>query len=469
MKQAFKIILVLISAFITISSFAQDITGQWNGLLEIQGMQLRIVFHISQDGANYSATMVSPDQGATGIPVKEVSFKDSILNLEIPGINFNYSGKVKDSNKIEGNFTQHGSSYPLNLERGKVEKRVINRPQEPAPPFPYYTEDVKFKNEKDSILLAGTLSLPEKEGKFPAVILISGSGPQNRNEEIFNHKPFLVLADHLTKNGIAVLRFDDRGVGGSTGDLTAKATSEDFATDVLAGIDLLKSRKEIQHKRIGLIGHSEGGIIAQMIASENNDVAFIVLLAGPGTTGEEILISQLRLIGGAEGQENLDEKVKIQKSVIDIVKSENDKQKAEKELKALLENEINNLSEEEKKQIGNADEFIQSQIDAINSDWFRFFLTYDPKPVLKKVKCPVLAIVGEKDLQVPPKENLEAIGEALKAGGNKDYTIKELPGLNHLFQTAETGSVSEYGEIEETFSPLALNEISNWILKYVKR
>ena len=205
----------------------------------------------------------------------------------------------------------------------------------------------KFKNEKDSIILAGTLSLPDKDGKYPAVILITGSGAQDRNEEIFNHKPFLVLADHLTRNGIAVLRFDDRGTEKSTGDFK-KATSEDFATDVLAGIDLLKSRKEIQHNRIGLIGHSEGGIIAPMIASENNDVAFIVLLAGPGTTGEEIVLSQLRLLLEAEGEENLNEKVKIQKNVIDIVKSENDKQKAEKKLKTLLESEINNLSEEEK-------------------------------------------------------------------------------------------------------------------------
>ncbi|MDQ1274798.1 MAG: uncharacterized protein QG610_370, partial [Euryarchaeota archaeon] len=325
-----------------------------------------------------------------------------------------------------------------------------------------------YENKEAGIRLAGTLTLPQSEGPFPAVILISGSGQQNRDEEILGHRPFLVLSDYLTRRGIAVLRVDDRGVGGSTGDFS-QATTEDFARDVLAGIDCLKSREDIDSTRIGLIGHSEGGLIAPIVASSSSDVAFIVMMAGPGITGEEILYLQSDLIFRAEGVDNetIARNNALMKSIYSVIKEEQNDDIAAEKLQKLIMDEVANMSEEEKKNSGYSEEALEAQVNAqvqnLISPWMRSFLTYDPAPTLMKVTCPVLAINGEKDLQVPPEENLQAIEEALKAGGNRDYTVKELPGLNHLFQTAQTGSPSEYSKINETVSPVALELIGDWI------
>ena len=300
--------------------------------------------------------------------------------------------------------------------------------------------------------------------------MISGSGQQNRDEEILGYHPFLVLSDYLTRRGIAVLRVDDRGAGGSTGNFS-EATSEDFAGDVLAGIEYLKSRKELDPSRIGLIGHSEGGLIAPIVAVESNDVAFIVMMAGPGITGEEILYFQSDLISRAEGidDETISRNNVLMKNIYSVIKEEQNDTVAAEKLQKLLMDEVANMSEEEKRNSGYSEDALEAQVNAqvqsLISPWMRFFLTYDPAPTLMKVKCPVLAINGEKDLQVPPEENLKAIEEALKAGGNRDYTVKELPGLNHLFQTAETGSPSEYARINETISPAALELIGDWILE----
>src|SRR5690606_29142835 len=257
MKKLFTLIILMATTF----AIAQDITGTWNGKLEFQGVQLRMVVNISQNEAGeYNGTMDSPDQGAKGIPLSNITFSNNSLAFSVPAAGVQYKRDLKDG-IITGTFSQAGTSLPLNLSKGLG----VNRPQEPKAPFPYYSEDITFKNEKEGITLAGTLTLPEKTGNYPAVILISGSGPSNRNEEIADHKPFLLLADHLTKNGIAVLRFDDRGVGESGGDFQ-KATSADFATDVEAAFKYLKTRPEINKKKIGLLGHSEGGMIAPMVA-----------------------------------------------------------------------------------------------------------------------------------------------------------------------------------------------------------
>jgi pimeloyl-ACP methyl ester carboxylesterase len=446
---------------------SEGIEGIWQGVLTVPGAELRVVFKISKkpDGT-MTATLDSPDQGVTDIPVDEVALENSDLRLEVQSVLGVYEGKVKeDGMTIDGEWKQSGVTLPLVLKRVE-EAPEVSRPQEPEKPYPYDEEEVSYENKRAEIKLAGILTLPRTEGPFPAALLISGSGPQDRNETVFGHRPFLVLADYLTRRGIAVLRVDDRGVGGSTGDV-AQSTSEDFAGDVLAGIEYLKSRKDIDANQIGLIGHSEGGIIAPILATQSPDVAFIVLMAGTGLIGEEILYLQGALIRKAEGQsdEEIAEGRALQERIFAVIKHEKDSTVAKEKLRKLYAEAFEKLSEEEKKAMGDLEAYVESQIQRVLSPWFRYFLAYDPKPTLMKVKCPVLAIIGEKDLQVPPKENLQAIEEALKAGGNKHYTVKELPGLNHMFQTAETGSVSEYAKIEETISPIALKVIGNWILE----
>jgi uncharacterized protein len=301
------------------------------------------------------------------------------------------------------------------------------------------------------------------------VILISGSGAQDRDETIFQHKPFLILADVLTRRGIAVLRVDDRGVGGSTGSVV-KSTSEDFAGDVLAGIAFLKSRADINAKKIGLIGHSEGGLIAPLVAARSSDVAFIVMMAGTGLPGAEISYLQGRLIGKAMGVDDkeLVKQEEIQRRLFDIIKTETDHAKVRARVLEVTKKMVSELPEDERKRAGNIDSLVDSQIKTLESPWTRFFLTFDPRPTLAKVRCPVLALNGDKDLQVPPKENLAEIRKALEQAGNTQVTTKELPGLNHLFQTCKSGTVAEYALIEETIAPAALKVIGDWVVEQVR-
>ena len=362
-----------------------------------------------------------------------------------------------------GTFTQGGAKLPLTFKKtDKVSE--LRRPQTPKPPFPYKIENLTYQNETAKIKLAGTLTLPQGEGPFPAVILISGSGAQDRDETIFEHRPFHVLADALTRRGIAVLRVDDRGVGGSTGSV-ATSTSDEFAGDVMAGIAILKSRSDIDPHKIGLIGHSEGGIIAPIVAARSNDVAFIVLLAGTGLPGDEILFMQGRLISKVMGasEKDLDRQKELQKRLFDIVKTERDTAKSGPAIRQAVKKLLSELTPEERKEAGDLEATTETQIKQLDTPWFRFFLSFDPRPTLEKVRCPVLALNGEKDLQVPPKEDLAEIAKALKKGGNTRVTTMELPGLNHLFQTCKTGAVSEYSEIEETIAPQALKVIGDWV------
>jgi hypothetical protein len=431
-------------------------------------MKLRIVFNISASGDTLKATMDSPDQGAKGIPVSSVEVEGDTVRFEVQAVRGYYEGVLDaDSLKIAGEWHQSGLKIPLELGRTN-EEVVVRRPQEPKKPYPYDEEEVEYPNEEAGIKLAGTLTTPKGEGPFPAVILISGSGPQDRNETLMGHKPFLVLADYLTRRGIAVLRFDDRGVGASTGNF-ADATTRDFAGDVRAGIDFLESRKDIDKKRIGLIGHSEGAIVAPMVAARSKDVAFIVLMAGTGMTGEEILYSQAAAILRASGvDEHLVMKNRMwQEAMFAIIEGTKDDSLAVRKLVEAMRDSTAGLSKAEKAALGVVEENLEAQAKSMVSPWFRFFLTYDPRSALKQVKCPVLALGGEKDLQVPAKENLGAIKQALVEGGNEKVTVVELPGLNHLFQTAETGVPAEYARIEETMSPTALERIGDWILGVV--
>lgn len=461
--------ILLITFLVSFSLTAQEIAGQWNGALKVQGTQLRLVFNVTKTDNGFSSTMDSPDQGAKGIPTTTTSFENSILKITIENAKIEYIGTLGNDNIIVGTFKQGGQTFPMNLSKEIIEKEKLLRPQEPTKTYSYYSEDITFENKKAGISLAGTLTLPKKEGVFPVVILISGSGPQNRDEEILGHKPFLVLSDYLTKNGIAVLRYDDRGTAFSKGDFKT-ATSADFATDVESAIEYLKNRKEINKKKIGLIGHSEGGLIAPMVASKSKDVAFIILLAGTGIQGDQLLLLQQKLIGKVSGvsDEDLKKNELTNRKAFDIVNKSTSLEQLKADLTAFILQEVKDNPNAEKPQGMTDDDFVKMQVNQIANPWMQFFIKYNPALALTKVKCPVLAINGEKDLQVPAKENLDAIKKALTKGGNKKVTIKEMPNLNHLFQECKTGSPDEYATIEQTFSPTALTVILTWLQTQTK-
>lgn len=459
--------LILLFTLLPCLLFGQDLAGNWLGTLQVPGTSLRVIFKITKaaDGT-FSGKMDSPDQGAKDIPMDKVTITDKKITITSAPIRGQYDGELQaDNNTITGTWAQGGMTFPLELKRIQ-ELPEVKRPQNPQKPYPYMEEEVTFENKQAGFALAGTLTLPKTGGPFTAIILISGSGAQDRDETIFNHKPFLVLADYLTRQGYAVLRYDDRGTAKSKGD-RATATTQDFAQDTEAAIDYLKTRKEIDSRKIGLLGHSEGGLVAPMLASQNK-AAFIIMLAGPGVTGEEILLEQIAAISRLAGdnEQAIKEKLAMQKNIFAILKSVQDNEKASTAIRQMLQAVREKMSAEEQKAM--PDQVIEMQIKQLTSAWYRYFLTYDPRPALQKVKCPVLALNGEKDAQVPPQQNLPEIEKALKAGGNKKYTIKELPGLNHLFQTCKTGAVSEYAQIEETVSPTTLAFISDWLKQQVK-
>jgi len=441
----------------------QKCTGNWSGEMELPGSKLELIFKISlEENGELSAKMDVPAQGARDLPVSKAEVKADSIFLHVAMIAGRFSGEMLNDTTIAGTWSQSGLNFPLTLKR-TVKVTELKRPQTPQPPFPYIEEEVSYKNTKAGIQLAGTLTFPKNAESCPAVILISGSGAQDRDETIFEHKPFWVIADYLTRNGIAVLRVDDRGVGGSGGNVN-DATSEDFAGDVLAGIEFLKTRKEINPSRIGLIGHSEGGLVAPIAANRTNSIAFIVMLAGPGIPGEQILYEQGRLIGLASGmtEEQVEQNRKTQEAIFNIIKTEKDSAVRLDRLQRTFTGGLYPMMNEDQKAT------VDQQVAAVNSPWFSNFLTYDPRPALTKLKCPVLALIGEKDLQVPPKSNLPSIEKALADGGNKNFKTMGLPGLNHLFQHCETGAVAEYAQIEETISPEVLTIITEWIWETVK-
>lgn len=443
----------------------QNLAGTWEGSLSLGNVLLRLVFHFTlQSQGGYKATLDSPDQGAFGIPTDTVIVQDNLILVEMKAIAGQFKGtREAFSDSIVGTWIQAGREFPLVLKFVKSKPEKPKRFQEPEKPYPYKEEEVTFENANAGVTLSGSLTLPFQGGPFPAVVLISGSGPQDRDETVFGHKPFLVLADYLTRAGIAVLRYDDRGVGKSTGNFNS-ATTLDFVEDAKSAFAFLKMRKDILSNKIGLIGHSEGGLIAPLVASELKDVAFVVLMAGTGVPGEEIIHKQAALISRVMGatEQEIQKEEEQRKKVFAIIKAEKDTTVAVAILRTLIEASLDSVTRRDPKTL---ESVVNTQVKQINSPWFRYFLTYDPRLALKKIRCPVLALGGEKDLQVCPKQNLPEIEFALRAGGNKDFTVKELSGLNHLFQTASTGVPFEYGKIEETISPTVLKLIADWILK----
>lgn len=465
-----KILLATLSLMLLIFGLqAQDLTGNWYGVLHVQNTNLHLVFHINKSGDAYSSTMDSPDQGAHGLSIDKTIINGNTLSIELAQLNLKYSGTyLPDSNKITGIFTQGTVSLPLALTRDDKSTVVTaaKRPQDPAT-FPYTQEEIVFNNVKAEIQLAGTLTLPSS-GKFSKiVILISGSGPQNRDEEIpqFNHRPFLVWSDWLCRNGIAVLRYDDRGIGKSTGSF-GTATTADFADDTEAAINFIQSRSDLKRLDIGLMGHSEGGMIAPMVAGRNKAVRFMVLLAAPGVEIQQLMVQQLN------DQMHL---ANTPANIAELAASTNTKLFAamnqykalpDQEFKAAIDTVLRTqLLKYPKDILGteSIDAILNKSSAQYNSPWFKYFITFNPAEYLTKVKCPVLALNGTLDMQVQSSSNLPAIGAGLQKGGNTKFEIVPLTGLNHLFQQAKTGSTKEYREIEETVNPAALSKVSDWI------
>jgi uncharacterized protein len=429
-----------------------QIAGDWNGALEAGGQKLRLVFHIAAFAGNvFEATLDSLDQGSNGIPISSVTVEGSAMRMQSRTINARFEGKLSaDGNTIDGTWTQ-GAPLPLLLKRGGAAPALPpKRPQNPAKPYPYREEEVQYSNSAAGISFGATLTIPQGNGPFPAVLLITGSGPQDRDEALMGHRPFLVLADYLTRHGIAVLRADDRGVGKSGGKF-AGATTADFAGDAEAGVAYLNSRPEVNPHKIGLVGHSEGGLIAPLVASRNPDVAFIVMMAGTGVPGDQVLYEQnLQIVEAAGASHDAAQKAADNiRALISLVRSEPDSTA---------------LRQKAKEKFPDAQpEAIDAQMASLDTPWMRYFLSYDPAPALRKVTCPVLALNGSLDRQVWAKQNLPPIRKALEQGGNQHFEIVEVPGLNHLFQTAKTGAVQEYEKIEETIAPAVLEKIAAWI------
>jgi uncharacterized protein len=434
---------------------ASDIDGAWMGSLDTGGINLRVAFHIINTADGLTATMDSLDQGMIGLPTTSVTRDGSSLRIEVEKIHGAFDGTISaDLSSIDGKWSQGGGTLPLLLKRVKDQAELeLKRPQNPGKPYPYREEEVAYDNQRENVTLAATLTIPQGKGPFPAVVLITGFGPQDRDESLLGHKPFLVLSDYLTRHGIAVLRADDRGTAKSSG-VFATAITADFATDTEAGIAYLKTRKEVDPHRIGLIGHSEGGLIAPMIAARSKEVAFLVMMAGTGVPGDQILVAQGEAIEIANGK-SPDEAAKgavKRRAMFALVETEKDEAVLETKLKEMMAGEVPEAQ-------------MEMQIKQITSPWLRYFLTYDPAMALRKLTCPVLAINGALDTQVPPKLNLPAIRKALVESGNQHFEVDELAGLNHLFQTAKTGSPTEYAQIEETISTVALDKMGIWILK----
>ena len=429
--------------------------GTWQGAFQNGNMRYRLQLHVTHDEEKkLSGTLDSLDQGANGLPMSKLSEQSGTVHFEIALVTGVYEGKMNAAhNAIAGTWSQNQDSVALEFKRSD-EVLELRRPQNPTKPYPYKEEEVSFQNAAGT----GTLTIPAGAGPFPAALLMAGSGPQNRDEFLAGHRPLLVLADALARKGFAVLRYDKRGIGKSTGDFAA-ATTEDFTRDGEAALGFLKARKEILREKIGVIGHSEGGLIAPILAAQGG-VAWIVLLAAPGEIGEKTMLAQSKAISEAAGMplEQVAQSLEFDRQAYATVREERDAVVLEKKLDAMV---ISSGMAE-----GALPATVAAQIHMLSSPWFRYFLDYDPAPALQKVKCPALVLNGSKDLQVLAAENLPLIQKALEDAGNKEISVREMPDLNHLLQHAESGTPAEYGTIEETISPEVLELITEWAAKH---
>ncbi len=442
-----------------------DVAGHWEGSIEAPGQPLVVMVDLAETDGAWSGTIDIPAQGAVDLPLSGVAVEGETVRFTISGVpgEPTFEGTLAGG-EITGEFSQGPARLPFKLGREAVEVEAPSRPQEPKPPFPYDAEEVEYTN--GDVKIAGTLTLPPGEGKVPAALLISGSGALNRDLELAGHKPFLVLADHLTRRGIAVLRVDDRGIGGSTGS-TSQSTSRDKANDVLVGVRFLRGHDRIDSERVGLIGISEGGLVAPLALNrvEPGTIAYAVLLAGPGVPGGDLLRQQLRRIAAANGApaQMIEELAALQDRALEIIGSGMPPQEAEAALREVVIDQLA-ASPETAELSGEALETaVSAAVESTLSPWFRFFIRYDPRPALGGLAVPTLALFGGKDTQVDADQNQSAMQAALATSGNPDVTIRRFADMNHLFQTAVTGSPAEYARIEETMAPEVLGLIGSWI------
>jgi pimeloyl-ACP methyl ester carboxylesterase len=459
---------LLLITFAVTGALSQDLSGVWHGNTKTpDGKDILFVFLFEKNEAGYSSKMAIPTFDVMDILPKATTFENGKLHIDGSNLGMKYEGTLSETTQqIEGSYTEGGTVLSLVLIKGNPKMANLNRLQEPKKPYPYYEEEVVFENTKANITLAGTFTRPEGSEKFPVVILISGSGRHDRDGSIPTHKPFLVLSDYITRKGIAVLRYDDRGFGESTGDFR-KATTADFAQDVLSAVRYLKSRKDINVKHIGLIGHSEGGIVAPLVVNQTKDISFIVTLAATGISGSEVSVMQSKSLrpfpvpDEAAFEDNVRESIKIASCNKDIAQKR-------KELmthnKTYLEPILKSLGATDE----NITKFIQNETESVLKPWNSYFFNYNPSKEFEKLSIPVLSLHGSKDIQVDATINQNAIRNALIQGNNKNYKIIELENLNHLFQECSTCDINEYKDINQTMSPVALNEISNWILEIIQ-
>jgi len=450
------------------------LAGVWQGTVRHSKLgAVEFYFTIERkDSGAYMAKVDIPAQQARNVPVNEVRYTAPDLILDISSYGITFEGKAAaDFSSILGRLKVGDEILPLDLRRsaGVPEQK---RSQDPQKPYPYKEIEITFPNREADITIAGILTLPAGPGPFPAVVLVSGSGPQDRDSTLAGHRPFLVMADYLTRRGIAVLRYDDRGVGRSGGDFHASTTA-DFASDARAAWKFLTSQAGIDGRRTGLIGHSEGAMIGSMVAARERNAAFLVMLAGTGVSGDRLAIMQSEAISRSRGagEEAIRKEPQMNERLLKVLKTQENAQMAEQEMRRIFADSLAQMSGSEKKELNVSEESLIQNMKGILADfpWSRFFMSYDPAADLRKVRTPVLALNGDKDTQVPADVNLAAIEQALKQAGNSRCEIKKLPGLNHLFQTAQTGHPREYGKIEETISPAVLQIIGDWILRTVQK
>jgi fermentation-respiration switch protein FrsA (DUF1100 family) len=435
----------------------RDLSVYWIGKIDLPTVKLTLSFDFTAtSNGEYNIQLSIPEQEAKNIPCQWIKTTTDSLVFTCDTLQRTFYGRFINDSTITGEWKRNRVSIPVTIKKSTQPAR-LHRPQTPRPPFPYLSEEVTYLNPASGLQLAGTLTLPKGSDPCAAVVLITGSGAQDRDQSIFQHKTFMVIADYLARTGVATLRIDDRGVGGSEGNIVT-ATSADFADDVLTGVNYLKNRKEIHPAKIGLIGHSEGGLIAPIAATKSESVSFIILLAGPGMPGEQILYEQNDLALKAAGMSEMviQQNLAVQKNIFEVLKNQRDSALAHRDLQLKLSQGFYDGMNDEMKAA------VDEKIKGINTPWFRYFLSYDPRPTLKKVTCPVLALNGLKDTQVPVS-NLQAIEQAIKAGGNTNITQRAFENLNHLFQHCEKGAVAEYAQIEETISVEVLEVMRNWI------
>lgn len=451
----FKSLLFLCLTLVVTSLSAQEVIGTWKGSLSVQGTELPIVVRIWQEDGTYKALMDSPQQNAIGIKVESVKYENKMLSISVPSLAVTIAGTISGTT-YSANFTQGNIELPLVMDRTST-SATICRKQEPLPPYPYHTEEVKFPSVDSGVELNGTLTLPKESGKYPAVVLVSGSGTQNRDEELLGHKPFKVIADYLTRQGIIVLRYDDREFASKKYE---GATSRNYANDALGAVAFLKSHGSVDIERIGIIGHSEGGTIAFMCAAESKDIDFIVSLAGMTVAGDKCLMAQNRRAIAAAGFST-----EIQQKSLDVIQTIFDETKRreladiQQSAKEIVADALTQHSAKDIPQplIANFEQTLHSM-----TEWVKFFLSYDPLLDIKRIKCKVLALNGDMDVQVLADDNLAVLKGAENLSGQ--LTAKKYEGLNHLFQPCATGDVSEYASIEQTISEEVLSDIAEWIL-----